>query len=449
MTWSLILVVLLLALAQGALVGLLPGLPAMIGLFVLLPLFAHWPVEAILLFFCCYICVTQYFGSVSALLFRVPGETSSIPALEAGQHLQRFTSIVKAYRATALTSFIASLVGVVLFLVIFFAFQHYWPYIFSVKFTVLFLTLLMILIVVQERRYIFNSLMIVFGLLMSQTSNFVTLNKMCAAVDWLCFLRTPMDNNLILISLFSAPLLFYKVSADAVPAATNSNHMPGWRSILPVYKKGISHGLLGFIVGFTPGVGITLASNLSAGIERQKNKFKWLSYAGAAEAANNSAAISCIIPFLFLGLPITPSELIIDQFLTSKFYRLNLDTLDHTVNISGDMINFVALLVAGIVICNFICFILCGNFIRLWRKLLAVDIRWYLLAVKILVVASIIAIVYTAQMNISTAIFNILLFGGIGILAARYHRSIIGLAVSLMLGPFIVERFTMAYYIYF
>jgi TctA family transporter len=113
------------------------------------------------------------------------------------------------------------------------------------------------------------------------------------------------------------------------------------------------------------------------------------------------------------------------------------------------MINFVALLVAGIVICNFICFILCGNFIRLWRKLLAVDIRWYLLVVKILVVASIIAIVYTAQMNISTAIFNILLFGGIGILAARYHRSIIGLAVSLMLGPFIVERFTMAYYIYF
>jgi putative tricarboxylic transport membrane protein len=449
MTWTLILTILLLAIVQGAVVGLLPGLPAMIGLIILLPLFAKWPVEAILLFFSCYICVTQYFGSVSALLFRIPGESSSLPALEAGKKLNLFTSIAKVYRATALTSFVASLIGIGLFLVIFFVFQHYWPYIFSVKFTVLFLLALLILLIVQNKNYIFNTLMIVSGILLSQNSEVVPLHKLCAITDWFCFLRSPMDNNLVLISLFSVPLLFYKLDDRSVPVATTSSYLPKWRNILPVYKKGISHGLLGFIVGFTPGAGLTLASNLSASVERQKNPNKCLSYASAAEAANNSAAISCIIPFLFLGLPITPSELIIDQFLTTKFYRLNLDTLNHAININGELFSFVAILVASITICNLACFIMCGNFIRMWRRLLAVDVCWYLLAVKLLVVASIAAIIYTAHINLASAAFNILLFGSIGLWAAYTNRSVLGLAVAMMLGPFIIDKFTMAYYLYF
>jgi putative tricarboxylic transport membrane protein len=449
MTWTLILTVLLLAIVQGAIVGLLPGLPAMIGLIILLPLFANWPVEAILLFFSCYICVTQYFGSVSALLFRIPGESSSIPALDAGKKLKLFTSIAKAYRATALTSFVASLVGIALFLVIFLVFQHYWPYIFSVKFTVLFLTALLVLLIAQNKHYIFNTVLIVLGILLSQNSDFIVLHKLCTATDWFCFLRSPMDNNLVLISLFSVPLLFYKLTDHSVPVATTSGYLPSWRSILPTYKKGISHGFLGFIVGFTPGAGLTLASNLSASIERQKNPHKYLSYVAAAEAANNSAAISCIIPFLFLGLPITPSELIIDQFLTTKFYRLNLDTLNHLVNIGGEMFSFVAMLVVSMAICNLTCFVMCGNFIRMWRRVLAVDVQWYLIAVKILVVASIATIIYTAHISLASAVFNILLFGAIGLWAVHSNRSVLSLAVAMMLGPFIVDKFTMAYYLYF
>jgi TctA family transporter len=216
-----------------------------------------------------------------------------------------------------------------------------------------------------------------------------------------------------------------------------------------VYKKGISHGFLGFIVGFTPGAGLTLASNLSASLERQKNPHRYLSFASAAEAANNSAAISCIIPFLFLGLPITPSELIIDQFLTTKFYRLNLDTLNHAINIGGEVFSFVTILIAGIIICNLACFIMCGNFIRMWRRLLAIDVRWYLLVVKLLVVASIAAIIYTAHISLASAAFNILLFGSIGLWAVYSNRSVLGLAVAMMLGPFIIDKFTMAYYLYF
>ena len=448
MTWEIIIIVFLLAMVMGAVVGLLPGLPALLGIFLLLPVFAKWPAEAILLFFSCYICVTQYFGSVSALLFKVPGESSSIPALEISEKLKRFTSIVKAYRATALTSFIASLIGVVLFLTIFFVFKKYWPYIFSVKFTVIFLTLLMSLLILQNKQYIYNILLLVVGLILSQSSQFIFLDHICQSTEWLCFLRSPINNNLILISLFSVPLLFYK-TPNAVPIGSATTQLPTWRSILPMYKKGVGHGLLGFIVGFTPGVGVSLASNLSASIERYRNKFRSLSYIAAAEGANNSAAISCLIPFLFLGLPITPSELIIDQFLVGKFYRLNLDSVNQIINISGDPVNFITVIVTAIVLCNIACFMLCGNFIRLWKNLLTVDIRWYLAIIKILVVCSIGAIVYTGQIPWTTALFDVAVFGGFGYWAMRSNRDVMGLAVSMMLGPFIIDKFTMAYYLYF
>jgi TctA family transporter len=218
---------------------------------------------------------------------------------------------------------------------------------------------------------------------------------------------------------------------------------------LPTYKKGIGHGVLGFIIGFTPGAGLTLASNLSASIEKQRNPHKLLSYASAAEAANNSAAISCLIPFLLLGLPITPSEILIEQFLSSKFYTLDLNTINHALNISGTAFNFVAVLVACVVICNFACFILCGNFIRLWRSFLTVDLRWYLLAVKILIVFSIGAVIYIGNMNLATAAFNVVLFGALGVWADKTNRNVIGLAVMMMLGPFMIEKFAMAYYMFF
>jgi TctA family transporter len=44
MTISVLLSVLVLAMLQGIIVGLLPGVPAMLGLVALLPIFNHWPI---------------------------------------------------------------------------------------------------------------------------------------------------------------------------------------------------------------------------------------------------------------------------------------------------------------------------------------------------------------------------------------------------------------------
>jgi len=449
MSIILILTVLSLAMLMGMLIGLLPGLPGMIGVIILLPVFAHWPVEAILLFFSCYICVTQYFGSVSALLFRVPGESSSIPALEVALKLKNFTSIVKAYRTTAFTSLVGALIGIVLFVILFSIFRHNWPYLFSTKFIVAFLTVLIILLITQDKKYLSNTLMLIAGLILSHINELPILNTVCKSVDWLCFLRSPAESTLILISLYCIPLLLLKSAMIPKINTETAGYSPKWSRIFPFRNLGLKHGLLGFFTGFAPGAGLTLASNLSNSIERQNNPRKLLSQIGAAEAANNAAAISCTIPFLFLGLPITASELIIDNFLASKFYRLNLSTLDALLPIAGYPIRFTLLLISCMLVVNLISFFLCGNFIRFYRCIMSAKTSWYIIIVKLLVISSMIAIVISSGISWTSAVFTVIIFGGIGIWADQKGKNIIGLAMMLVMGPFVVQKFLLAYNLYF
>ena len=450
MTWMMIFGIMSMALVMGALVGLLPGLPAMVGLFALFPIFVNWPIEAILLFFSCYICVTQYFGSVSALLFRVPGEGSSIPVLEVSIKLKRFTSVVKAYRVTALTSLIGALLGITLFVAMFLMFRTNWAYLFQTKYIVALLLTLIVLMIMQNKQYLFNIGMLLLGLALAHFSEIPMLNPVCDSVDWLCFLRSPAEATLVLLSLYCVPILFYQTK-PMVPTIDQHKmtYDPGWRPFKSFGLLGIKHGLLGFLAGFTPGAGLTLASNLSNSIEQKRNPKKLLSMAGAAEAANNAAAISCTIPFLFLGLPITPSELIIDNFLSGRFYRLNLSTLDKTLSVSGYLIEFTVLLVACMLIVNIISFLLCGHFIKFWRRLMSIDTKIYMAAVKILILASVVTIVISSKISLMPALWTVVLFGGIGTWAMLKNRSIIGLAMMLMIGPFVITKFQLFYYLYF
>ena len=448
MTLSFILLILTLALVQGAIVGLMPGLNGMVGVIVVLPFFYNWPVEAILLFFSCYICVTQYFGSVSALLFKVPGEGSSIPVLDISIRLKRFTSIVKAYRTTAWTSLVGALVGITLFIVLFFIFRHNWTQLFSTKFIVGFLSLLIAVLIMQNRQYFFNIGMLLLGLGLVYFNEIPALNPICDAASWLCFLRSPTEATLVLLSVYCIPLFFYRVQ-NVVPTSTTDGYLPGWRKIFKFWPIGVKHGLFGFFAGFTPGAGLTLASNVSNGIEHKRNPYKLLTMAGSAEAANNAAAISCTIPFLFLGIPITPSELVIDNFLATRFYRLNLSTLDTVITVAGYAVSFVAVLLVCMLIINVVSFLLCGHFIRFWRKFIGIESRIYLTVVKLIVLASMLTVIYTGNITWGAAIWTMLVFGAIGTWAMRTKRSVIGMVMMLMIGPFIVNKFELFYNLYF
>ena len=73
----------------GSIVGMLPGIgPAMI-LLATTPLISNFDLVNLFIFYSCLISSSQYFGSVSAVVYGVAGEISSVPAAENGHALFR------------------------------------------------------------------------------------------------------------------------------------------------------------------------------------------------------------------------------------------------------------------------------------------------------------------------------------------------------------------------
>jgi putative tricarboxylic transport membrane protein len=448
MTLSAIIFVISISVVIGAIVGLMPGLPAALGLLLMLPVLAVFPPEAAVLFFCCYICVTQYFGSVSALLFKIPGEGSSLPALAVAQQLKQPSSIIKAYRVTAFTSFVASMFAIALLVGIYFLLQSYWPYLFSIKFVVTWLTILLILLMLQGGQYLFNISMLLLGLAISYANEIPVLNDLCTWSQTVCFLRTSPDITLILLSLFCVPVLFYRVPRNSQnPMA--SSYMPGWRTVLPFWRSGLRHGFLGFVTGFTPGAGLTLASNISHSIERRRNPNRLLTAIGSAEASNNAAAISCAIPFLLLALPITPSEIVLENYLTAQFFRWEINRLEQVVVFAQFSISFFSLLIGSLVMTNIACLLASGTGINLYHRFLQHNLGKIMMMARALIVMSLIMLIWFNNTAWNTAAFAVIFFGAIGVWAQRSGRDIIGLALTIVLGRFIIEKFGMFAHLYF
>jgi len=72
------LIILLIGLLSGIVIGLMPGIPAYIGPLILYPFLAYLSVDQILAFWLTSHIGSQYFGSVAAILLKIPGEVSSM-----------------------------------------------------------------------------------------------------------------------------------------------------------------------------------------------------------------------------------------------------------------------------------------------------------------------------------------------------------------------------------
>ena len=78
----------ILGIIAGTFAGLLPGVGATVIVLILFPIFLTFdPINIIVCFVSLY-SMTQYVGSVPALLLGVPGEASSLPAVVEGQKLK-------------------------------------------------------------------------------------------------------------------------------------------------------------------------------------------------------------------------------------------------------------------------------------------------------------------------------------------------------------------------
>lgn len=443
-----LLLILILAFLFGALAGLTPGINPLVGMMIAVPLVSQFSVEYIIIFWVCYSCVVQYYGSVSALLFRIPGEVSSIPVLVASQNLKLAKTVIFGYRLTAFTSFVASVISLIILYALYQWLQPYWYYLFTTKFIVAGLVGLFTLLLIARQQYLLNFILICSGLFISNFSHSDAAQSICDTHGWACFALHPVDVLLSITCLYAAPSLFSK-DICMMPRNLAATKLHSWWMVVKFKWVAVWYGIVGFVIGFSPGVGTTLASNFSATLVSAKNKKRSMTIMAASEASNNSAAISSAVPFLFLGLPITPTEIFLDNWLSiHRATSITSQLFTTPMSFLGLDTTFSIILFSSILVVNILAFVASSGFIQTYQNLSKLPMPQINFCIKALVLISIGLIIWESNTPLTLSVINAIIFSVVGIYFSKRKLDPIALPISLVIGKFAIGKFVTAYYLW-
>src|SRR5262245_8517387 len=298
----------------GTLVGVLPGIGPLAGISILLPLtFGLDATKAIVMLAGIYY-GSQYGGSTTSILMRIPGEAASVMTCIDGHAMARKGRAGAALCIAAVGSFIAGTFGVVVLTLIAppragFALRFGPP-----EYTALLVLGLIFLAYMSSSSLLRTLLMAGVGLMLgmigidNMTGHFRYSFDIAELGDGIGIV--PVAVGLFgLGEILSTPS--HRVKGEVIS--------PKFRELLPNRKEWrqsampIARGtVLGFVIGIIPGSAHIISSFLSYALEKRISKhpeeFGKGAVAGVAgpESANNSASTGAFVPMLALGIPTGP-----------------------------------------------------------------------------------------------------------------------------------------------
>lgn len=319
----------------GAWMGLLPGLSASTMMIMCYPLLLGLDMLHIFSFYSSLLIVSQYTGSVSAIILGIPGEATSLPAVREGFPLQRYGLGALAIKITAKYSFIGSLIALILFYItLMFSLDFVKLYGNSIQLFFIFFCFVMLIFSCGNKFYQ-NAMLLIFGIFVGKIgyngdtgTSFLTFDNP--------YLELGVPRLTGLIWLYALPCLLKSLmdNSDYEFTKTKTVVTEEMKKIILKTKYlfcGIKNSIIGFIVGLIPMTSYYVSSQIAWSLERLSLGKKYRSPSSqtlvAAETANNSAAISTLIPLMFLGIPITASESIVFDILTSSGYTIDYNFL--------------------------------------------------------------------------------------------------------------------------
>ena len=298
----------------GTLVGVLPGIGPLSGISILLPVtFGLNATQAVIMLAGIYY-GSQYGGSTTSILMRIPGEASSVMTCIDGNAMARRGRAGAALCIAAVGSFAAGTFGVLVLTVVApplatLALKFGPP-----EYTALLVLGLIFLGYMSSTSLVRTLLMACIGLLFGM----IGIDNMTGHFRYSFDLAELGDGIGIVpvaVGLFGLGEILatpsHKVTGDVIKPKL-SELLPNrqeWREAAMPIARGT---VLGFIIGIIPGSAHIISSFLSYALERRLSKhpeqFGKGAVAGVAgpEAANNSASTGAFVPMLALGIPTGP-----------------------------------------------------------------------------------------------------------------------------------------------
>ena len=356
--------IMLLGITLGIFTGMLPGVGIFTTVFLFLGMLKTMDAFSIILFYVSLICTTHYIGSVVAIYLGVPGEQTSLIACRYGFKIfQRKNSLGDLLiSGTAMGSFIGSMLGIFFIVVSFFWMSISLPF-FSMKIQLVLFLVIFIAMACHggSKKILLNIFFIALGTLLGSIGfNHIQSITLTFGQNWLVPGLNPV---LIILILFVIPNMImhtnFQTKKNSVPEKIRSTPrvIKGVRVAGKYFYTVLRGSFVGSIMGLVPGVGTSACSQVAAAMETKTRK-GFIPKVMAAEAANNSAVLTSIIPLLLFGIPILPSEAIILDILSTKQAIIGTTWFQgHTM--FG--LNYLEALLLAAFICN-----LCMMFLSCW-----------------------------------------------------------------------------------
>ena len=306
----------------GTMAGFMPGLGIFASLMILLPwLNSIGPME-LLTFYIALASTTQYIGSITATVFGLPGEASSLPAVREGNQMYKQGNGSYAISGAALGSFIGSIVLVIIVSLFVSSLENIYK-IYNTKTLAFVLIGVSLLICATSKNKIMAVALSVCGYYLGLVG--------CRAIDDSCFAtfdNPDLTTGLPLISVICALYVFPQLFNKYTISDSKSIDVSFTREHVAKYIENIGSSIrgtvIGFFAGFTPGISTAISSNLAYSVEkyiqRKKGKYQPGNYASlvSAETANNAGAFTCLLPLIVFGIPLVPSEALLYEILITK-----------------------------------------------------------------------------------------------------------------------------------
>lgn len=308
--WDLLLAVIVGAIA-GYMVGIIPGLGSSTGVAILVPFtFELSPLVSLALLTALY-GAAAYGGSITSILFNIPGEASTAVTCLDGYALTEKGFPGKALGISIIASTVAGIIGTMGLIVFSAPLARFALSFDSPEYLMLALFGLSVVGGLSGKSWLEGFIAVFLGLLLTtvgidQITGEIRFANIPELYDGIPFIPA-------LIGLFGISEILISLEEKSVQGSLRSTkqlgQLPSWKEIfhcVPAILRGTG---IGFILGVLPGVGGTIASFVAYNEEkrasRHPEKFGTgvLQGVAAPDAANNAVVGGALIPLLTLGIP--------------------------------------------------------------------------------------------------------------------------------------------------
>lgn len=297
-------VVALSGIAAGIVAGLLPGLPAWIMPMLIIPTIPNIDPTHVIIFWLVTMISSQFFGSIASIMFRVPGEQSSMVYLDdiRSSTLSQRKELIKL---TANAGAIATMISLSLVLAGKNLFLSMLPLLGTTNATFLLLYSIAVLSIVTARHSGISLLLFCIGAVLSPKSS-IDLPEFFLDVNNITY---DLSTILLLVGMIILPRLIVQESSDrsdvivALPKIKSSNRL--------AYFYGSA---VGMICGLLPGATATMSSVVAYKTTPGDIWQRIIS----SEAANNSAVVLGAFLLIYLQIPLNLDAIVVNHIFSTQ-----------------------------------------------------------------------------------------------------------------------------------